>query len=179
MKKLILSILLMTVCFLQNQLQAQDTSKEFTADIANTPRKKDGTHTVNVNKDGVILRGYDVISFHNKKPVKGSSEFSSEYEGAIYYFASAENKSKFEADKAKYAPLYNGFCAVAVALNKLSPIQLQTYGFINGKLIFQHNMNALKLWKKNAAKNAKKAEKNWAEVNEKTSYSNGYNAKDE
>ena len=179
MKNLIFSILLVWAFFAQTSLQAQDKSPEFTTDIANAPKKVDGKNVVNVDKNGVILRGYDVITFHQKNPQKGNPDFQSEYLGAKYHFVSEENKKLFESNKEKYAPLYNGFCAVAVALNKLSPIQLQTYSFVNDKLIFQHNMNAQKLWNKDIKKNAKKAEKNWANVSQKTEYSNGYKPKDE
>lgn len=179
MTKYILLLIFAGLFIFQMPAQAQEIDPDFTTDIANTPRKKDGKHLVNVDKKGVILRGYDVISFHKKMPVKGKVEFSSEYEGAIYLFASEENKNLFESGKAKYAPQFGGFCAVASALNKLSPIQLQTYTIENGRLLFQHNANALKLWNKDVKGNLKKADQNWPNVMQKTTYSNGYQAKDE
>ena len=40
-------------------------------------------------KDGVAMRGYDVVSyFTDKKPVQGSADLKFEYKGAIFYFSS-------------------------------------------------------------------------------------------
>ena len=57
------------------------------------------------NKDGAAILGYDAVSyFTDNKAAKGSSKFQSEYEGARYYFATAEHKASFDSMPAKYAP---------------------------------------------------------------------------
>jgi YHS domain-containing protein len=49
-----------------------------------------GTHKVNVDSSGVILKGYDPVAyFVQNKAVKGSSKYRSTYLGATYYFSSA------------------------------------------------------------------------------------------
>ena len=54
-------------------------------------------HLVNVNAQGVVVDGYDVVAyFTDGKPTQGSSAISSEYDGGIYWFASAEHKELFE-----------------------------------------------------------------------------------
>jgi YHS domain-containing protein len=116
---------------------------------------------VNVNEEGVILEGYDPIPFFQYKAVKGSSEFQSEYGGAIYYFSSEENKAQFDAHPDKYAPMFGGYCAVAAALNKISPIEIWTHQIVNGKLIFNHNQKAFDLWAKDIQGNWTKAMENW------------------
>ncbi len=58
------------------------------------------------------LDGYDTVSyFTDNKPVKGRSEFKTEYKDADWYFASHENLQAFVADPQKYAPQYGGYCA--------------------------------------------------------------------
>jgi YHS domain-containing protein len=45
---------------------------------------------VNLDSNGVILKGYDPVAyFAQKKAVKGSSKYQSTYQGATYYFSSA------------------------------------------------------------------------------------------
>ena len=50
---------------------------------------------VNVDKNGVILKGYDPVAyFKQSRAVKGNPKYSSKYAGAIYYFASGEDKAE-------------------------------------------------------------------------------------
>src|SRR5439155_18425606 len=63
------------------------------------------------NKDGAAILGYDAVAyFTDNKPAKGNPKIQSEYEGAKYYFAFAEHKALFDANPAKYAPAYGGYC---------------------------------------------------------------------
>jgi YHS domain-containing protein len=57
-----------------------------------------GVHKVNVDSNGVILKGYDPVAyFTQKKAVKGSSKYQSTYQGATYYFSSAaRNRAELE-----------------------------------------------------------------------------------
>ena len=55
---------------------------------------------INVDEKGVILKGYDPVAyFKQNRPVRGTPKYSSQYEGATYYFASGEDKAEF--DKAR------------------------------------------------------------------------------
>src|SRR5690349_504822 len=70
----------------------------------------------NVDKDGVAIQGYDPVAyFTQSKPVKGDAKFRSIYRGAVYQFASADDKSMFDAKPAKYAPQFGGYCAYAAS----------------------------------------------------------------
>ncbi|MGF1462397.1 MAG: YHS domain-containing (seleno)protein [Maricaulaceae bacterium] len=69
-----------------------------------------------VNKDNQALNGYDAVAYHTAgAPTKGSAEFTYDYNGATWLFASAENRDLFVTDPAKYAPAYDGHCAYGVA----------------------------------------------------------------
>src|SRR5215471_20174956 len=62
------------------------------AQAAGTAAKKPGVKPpkVNVDKSGVILKGYDPVAyFEEHRPVKGDPKFSSIYRTATYHFASA------------------------------------------------------------------------------------------
>ena len=75
------------------------------------------------NKDGAAILGYDRIAyFTDNKAVKGNPKIQSEYEGAKYYFPSTEHKAMFDANPAKYAPAYGGYCGYAASIDRLSQI---------------------------------------------------------
>ena len=60
---------------------------------------------LNLDKQGIAIQGYDPVAFFTQnRPVKGRPEFKSKYNGARYLFASAEDKSTFDANPAKYEP---------------------------------------------------------------------------
>lgn len=64
------------------------------------------------------IRGYDPVAyFAEGKPVKGLREFSHQWQGATWRFASAQNRERFAADPHKYAPQYGGYGAYGVANN--------------------------------------------------------------
>ena len=114
------------------------------------------------NKDGVAVQGYDTVAyFTDNKAVKGNPKINSEYEGAKYFFASAEHKNLFEANPAKYAPAYGGYCGYAASIDRLSPISPEWFQIIDGKLVLQHNKKATDLFNKDRDGNIVKADKNW------------------
>ena len=51
------------------------------------------TAKLNVDSQGVILKGYDAVAYFKQgKPVKGNPEIKSSYQSATYLFASTEVK---------------------------------------------------------------------------------------
>jgi len=122
-----------------------------------------GKFLVNVDENGVALEGgHDPVAFFTeKKPVKGDPKYQSAYKGAIYRFVSAENKAVFERDPAKYEPQFGGYCGYAASINKVSPISVQFFEIIDGRLVLQHNQKAWDLWHQDVAGNLKKADQNW------------------
>jgi len=95
------------------------------------------------NKEGAAILGYDAVAyFTDSKAVKGNPKFQSEFDGAKYYFASADHKSLFDANLAKYAPAYGGYCGYAASIDRLSPIDPAWFQIIDGRLILQHNKKA-------------------------------------
>ncbi len=140
-----------------------------TGAFAQHPIKSADGHNINVDKDGVMALGYDVVAMFllPDQTIKGSAEFQSTFQGAKYYFSSADNKKLFDATPAKYAPAFGGYCAIAAAQNNLRPVQIWTHSIVNGALVFNHNAHAKELWDKNTNKNFKKAVKNWPVLNAK------------
>ena len=120
---------------------------------------------VNVDKSGVILDGYDPVAFFTEnKPVLGTAAFQSTYHGAIYHFASADDKATFDKEPAKYEPQFGAFCAYAVSVGRTAPIDVNTFSIINGRLVVQHNSKAVGLWNKDPQTSLKHADKYWPAV---------------
>ena len=85
-----------------------------------------------VDKSGVANFGYDVVAYHTAfEPTKGSPEFTAEYNGVPFWFASAENRDTFLADPEAYAPAYDGHCAYAMAHNKKLTVDPEAFTIVN------------------------------------------------
>jgi YHS domain-containing protein len=125
-----------------------------------------GTTKQNVDSQGVILKGYDVVAFFKeRKGVKGSSELSATYQGATYLFTSAANKAEFEKDPARYVPQYGAFCAYGVTLGVLADPEVpDAFLVYKGKLYVCGNQGALKDFKKDIDSNIDKANANWRQL---------------
>ena len=128
--------------------------------------------TSNVDKSGVILQGYDVVSyFKSDKPLKGNAKIKYEYQGATYNFASEENKQEFLKSPSKFAPQFGGWCAYAVADSK-SKVDIDPESFLiqDGRLLLFYNGflgNTRKKWLKDDKSFLKKADANWPETEKK------------
>jgi YHS domain-containing protein len=129
---------------------------------AGSSKKKVKGPKVNVDKNGVILKGYDPVAyFKQKRPVKGDPKFSSSYGGATYYFASADDKAEFDKSPAKYAPQYGGFCAHSMMKRKLADIDPNVFFVYKGKLYVCSSPKAGKEFYSDPDANIKKADANW------------------
>lgn len=119
-------------------------------------------YLVNNNKDGFVDEGYDVVSyFTDGKPVKGDPKFIKLYKGSLYAFATEEHKKMFGDNPDKYAPLYGGFCAYAVSVNRLRPIDPQFFQIVDNHLLLQHSQKALDLFSKDIPGSKAQADLNW------------------
>src|SRR5215204_2265832 len=125
-------------------------------------------HFNNVDANGVILDGYDAVAFFtDNKPVKGDAKFQYKYEEATYYFASQEHLDLFKTDPHNYKPQFGAWCAYAVSLGRIAPIDVNTFSIVNGRLFIQHNQRAVNGWNKDVTGNINKADKYWPGVSAK------------
>jgi YHS domain-containing protein len=132
------------------------------AQAATAEKKAARKPKVNVDKNGVILHGYDAVAYvEENRPVKGDPKFSSTYRTATYYFASAAHKAAFDKNPAKYAPQYGGFCAESMSRNKLVDIDPNVFFVYKGKLYVCSTAKGAKRFNSDPETNVKKADKNW------------------
>jgi YHS domain-containing protein len=117
---------------------------------------------LNLDEKGVILKGYDPVAYFKQgKPVKGDPKISSTYGGAIYYFASAADKSEFDKSPAKYKPQYGAWCANAMLKGKLADTDPNEFFIYKGKLFVCTGAEQLKNFEAKPDANIKKADKKW------------------
>ncbi len=119
----------------------------------------------NIDKEGVILQGYDVVAYFTEgKPVKGTPAYSARYEGATYWFASEEHQTLFKNQSRQYAPQYGAFCGYAMSLGKIRPTNPEIFQVVEGRLILQHTQDAYELFNKDLPGNVEKADGHWPKV---------------
>lgn len=108
------------------------------------------------------IKGYDTVAYFTQgKPVKGKSEFSTEYKEATWLFSSKENLELFKTDPEKYAPQYGGYCAYAVANNTTASIKPELFTIYDGKLYLNYNQSINDKWQADKENFIKDADKNW------------------
>ena len=125
-----------------------------TASMADTP--------VFSTKAGAI-RGYDPVAYFKvAEPVKGSAEFTVEWNGATWRFSSAENRDAFRDDPEHYAPQYGGHCAYAMSEGRLASTDPDAWRIVDGKLYLNFSKRVQRRWLKDVPGYIEKADAEWA-----------------
>lgn len=118
------------------------------------------------NAGGLGAKGYDVVSyFADGKAMKGSPQFTHDYGGVKWQFASAEHRDMFKADPARYAPQYAGYCAYGVAVGGLYDVEPDTaWTVADGKLYLNKNAGVKQTWIKDIPGYIGKADAAWPKL---------------
>jgi len=115
--------------------------------------------------DSGAIKGYDPVAFFvDSKAVKGSKEFTHEWNGATWHFVSKNNKDLFVVNPEKYAPQYGGYCAYGTAGGHKAPTETDTWTIVDNKLYFNYNQKVKTLWNKDQAGLIKKADEQWPKI---------------
>lgn len=113
----------------------------------------------------VAINGYDPVAyFTDAKPVLGNAALSSVYNGATWHFASADNKASFDAEPARFAPQFGGYCAYAVSKGYTAPTDPNAWSVHDGKLYLNYSLRARDLWSQDIPGNITKGNANWPAV---------------
>ncbi len=115
------------------------------------------------DKNGLAVRGWDAVSYFSGKPVPGKAEFSTNWGGATWRFASAAHRDAFVAGPEKYAPQYGGHCAYGLAKGHLVTADPQIWKIVGGKLYLNYDGDVQKSWEKKEAKYIVDANAEWQE----------------
>ncbi len=96
---------------------------------------------------GIAIRGYDTVAYWTEgAPREGTAEFATDWMGATWQFASADNMALFEGDPERYAPQYGGYCAFGVAQDALVKIEPENWSIVDDKLYLNYNDSVQSQW---------------------------------
>ena len=111
------------------------------------------------------IKGFDPVAyFHMNEPVKGSSEYTHEWMGAVWHFASAENRDTFAANPERYAPQYGGYCAYAVSQGATANIDPNAFSIVEDKLYLNLSPEIRKRWAADRERYIAQADVNWPKL---------------
>lgn len=117
---------------------------------------------IDTNWRGLAISGYDPVAYFSLgAPTPGSAEFTYEWMGATWRFASAANRDAFRADPERYAPQYGGYCAWAVAHGKTASVDPEAWKIVDGKLYLNYSRDIQKQWEGDVPGNIRRADGNW------------------
>ena len=117
---------------------------------------------------GAAIQGYDPVAYFTEgRPVEGSRQFTHQWKGATWRFASAANRDRFAQAPEKYAPQYGGYCAYGVANGYAVKIDPQAWSVVDGKLYLNFSPAVQADWKKDVPGYIRRADANWPKVLER------------
>jgi enamine deaminase RidA (YjgF/YER057c/UK114 family) len=111
------------------------------------------------------ISGYDPVAyFTDGKPVPGKAEFEYVWHKSRWRFASGEHRDLFIKDPQRYAPQYDGYCAMGASFDALAhkdTVDPEAWTIVDGKLYLVHNSYWLEKWREKAKEHIKQADKDW------------------
>lgn len=123
---------------------------------------------VDVDEKGIAIKGHDPVAyFTDGKPTLGNVDYTASAEGAIYHFASIDNRDQFLANSARYTPAYGGFCALGITRSMKITGDPNAWKIVDGKLYINSSPKAFDIWSKDIPGNIKKANEVWPTIKDK------------
>jgi len=112
----------------------------------------------------VAVGGYDPVSYFSGQPVRGDAAFVAEHHGAQFRFVSAENRDRFIADPARYAPAFGGYCVWAISQGYTASGDPTVWRIVDGRLFLNYNREVGERWAQNIPEKVAAADRNWPAV---------------
>jgi YHS domain-containing protein len=130
-----------------------------------------------VDASGFAVSGYDVVAYFDKTqapvgqsqpaPTPGKASITAEHNGAAFAFATEENRARFLAEPAKYAPQFDGHCAFGVAKGGKVPGDPQLWRIVDGKLYLNLQKSVAEMWEADIPGHITTAGANWPDLDPK------------
>ena len=120
-------------------------------------------HLVFTDDAGVAINGYDTVAYFTAgRPTEGNAQYSTEWQGATWRFASAENLQAFQQNPAKYAPAYGGYCAWGVgAKNDAFPVDPTAWKIVDNRLFLNNSADVQQTWLQDVPGFIRSGDANW------------------
>jgi enamine deaminase RidA (YjgF/YER057c/UK114 family) len=114
------------------------------------------------------ISGYDPVAyFTDGKPVPGNPDLEYLWHKQRWRFASSEHRDLFSKDPERYAPQYDGYCAMGVSGDSAAhkdTVDPEAWAIVDGKLYLVHNSYWLAKWQEQAKDYIKRADASWQVV---------------
>ena len=111
------------------------------------------------------ISGYDSVAyFTDGKPVQGKAEIEYLWHRLRWRFASAEHRDLFTKAPDRYAPQYDGYCAMGVSNDDAAhkdTVDPEAWAIVDGKLYLTHNKYWLEVWREHSEEYIKRANASW------------------
>ena len=127
-----------------------------------------------VDETGFAVSGYAVVAYFDLEmkpvgqaqtaPVAGNAGITADYNGATFAFSTEENRDKFVADPARYAPQYDGHCAYGVAKGGKVPANPYLWRIVDDKLYLNITETVVGFWEEDIPGNITLSESNWVGI---------------
>ncbi|MEL6384036.1 MAG: YHS domain-containing (seleno)protein [Cyanobacteria bacterium J06626_18] len=141
------------------------TTAEDTVLTAEAAPASDPAPAAVFSENGVAIRGADPVAYFTQGSyVAGSADYTYEWGGAIWQFASAENRDSFASSPGQYAPQYGGFCAWAVSQGYTAPVDPTAWEIVDGKLYLNFDARIQRRWEQDIPGHIASADQNWPAV---------------
>jgi enamine deaminase RidA (YjgF/YER057c/UK114 family) len=114
------------------------------------------------------ISGYDPVAyFTDGRPVRGKADFEYVWRKLRWRFASGEHRDLFIKDPQRYAPQYDGYCAMGASIDAAAhkdTVDPEAWAIVDGKLYLVHSSYWLEQWRAKAKEYIKQADKDWQAV---------------
>lgn len=150
--------------FITRSLAALSAVAVLSAPLLTTAAQAAG-FDVNATTTDLALRGVDPVSyFAMGKPVEGAVDITAKHNGAVYRFASEDNKALFTANPEKYAPQFGGYCAFAAGKGFKFDGDPDVWAIVDDKLYLNVSAKVGEIFKKDAPALISQATTKWPEI---------------
>ncbi len=120
---------------------------------------------ISVDPSGVAMRGYDPVGyFAQQAAMPGRPEYQSEYRGAKFYFATAQNRDAFTANPERFAPAYGGYCTHTLASGELTQADPLNWTVHGDRLFLTKTPQATKAFREKLAHSMEAADAYWSQA---------------
>ncbi len=130
-----------------------------------------------IDSTGYAASGHDVVAYFDldqnsvgmdqPAAVAGRADITADYNGATFAFASEDNRARFLADPAAFAPQYDGHCAYGVAKGGKVPGNPNLWRIVDGKLYLNITPDVVGFWEEDIPGNLTSSETNWVSLDPK------------
>lgn len=114
------------------------------------------------------ISGYDPVAYFTQgRPLQGKAEFEHVWRRLRWRFASGEHRDLFIGDPHRYAPQYDGYCAMGaadLAAAHKDTVDPEAWAIVDGKLYLVRTRYWLERWRERAEEYIKRADADWGVV---------------